>query len=152
VSPAPPPGPTNTSDTPPAGDAAARRCRYAPPRRATATGRLWQAAGVEHGDHQEVERPVRWVVDLGASFGGMADGFEVGFRASIADAAAGPVAVTSSSNGIRATFELEGLRRDQVETSARAIGNNALRAGAASVRNPTPGPHGWNLTVGVEPA
>jgi hypothetical protein len=82
----------------------------------------------------------------------MVEGFEGGFRASIADAAVGLVDVTATSDGIRATFELEGLRRDEVEASAEAIGKNALRAGAASVRNPSPGPHGWNLNVGVEPA
>jgi hypothetical protein len=107
---------------------------------------------VEHGDQLEHERPVRWLVNVSASFGGVASGFEDGFKASIAEAAVGPVDVTASADGIHAAFELNGHRRDEVEANAQAIGRNALRAGAASVRNPSPGPHGWTLSVGVEPA
>jgi hypothetical protein len=107
---------------------------------------------VEHGDHVEFEQPTRWVVNIWASFGGAAAGFEEGFTESIAQSAVGVVAVKASSDGIRAAFELDGDRRDEIEASAQAIGRNALRAGAASVRNPSPGPHGWSFSVGVEPA
>jgi hypothetical protein len=127
---------------------AASECRSA--RRPTATRSLWQAAVVEHSDDLEFEEPVRWVINIWASFGDMTEGFEEGFRTSIVQAAVGPVAVTASSDGIRAAFELDGTRRDEVEASAHAIGTDALRAGAASVRNPTPGPHGWSFSVGVE--
>jgi hypothetical protein len=106
---------------------------------------------VEHGGDAESSHPVRWLVNVWATFGGMAAGFDEGFEASIAEAAVGPVEVTASSTGIHAAFKPEGRHRDEVEARAHTIGRNALRAGAASVRNPDPGPHGWSFSVGVEP-
>ena len=35
---------------------------------------------MEQSDDLEFERPVRWIVNVWAGFGGMAEGFEEGFR------------------------------------------------------------------------
>jgi hypothetical protein len=100
----------------------------------------------------EFESPVRWVVEVYAGFGGVAQGFECGFRESIMGAAVGSVAVTASSDGIRASFELDGSRRDEVQASAWSIVKAAMVAGSTSVPNGAPGPHGWNVNMSVEPA
>ena len=102
------------------------------------------------GDYPEFDQPVLWAVNVWAYFGGIAAGFGEGFSASIAESAVGAVALTTSSTEVRASFELEGRRYDEVETRAQAIGREALEAGVASLRSASPGPHGWSLSIGIE--